>query len=182
MFPKKDWPHAFNNQLSWGLVPLLFIVWYIFPQTNFVFATSMLAIIAIGIIETIFYEKKLSTISRFISVFLHLLLLIPFFVSERLITNILNPITKEKTSNNNNNNNNNESKKKVKIDTDKNKYFYNNNFYTLTQFNIWSFILLIVGNLIIHLLPYWPYYMARCQMMIYLNSIVIGIWLYNFVN
>ena len=150
------------------------------------FAAIMIAIVVIGTIETIFYERKLGTFSRIISVIFHLVLLIPF-----LPLNKLNSIFDKNTVNKRNDIKStiiksdrqpvNKQLKQVKINVEANRYYENNNFWILTRFNLYSFVILIVANIVIYMLPYWPYYMHRCTMSIYLNLIVILLWFYNFV-
>ena len=183
IFPKRELPYIFKNQLSWILVPLILIVWYIFPIVRPAFSSIMIAIVIIGTIETIFYERKLGTISRIISVIFHLVLLIPFLPLNR----IFNKNTVNKRNNNkstiikSDRQSENKQPKQVKINTQANRYYENNNFWILTRFNLYSFVILIVANIVIYMLPYWPYYMCRNTMSIYLNLTVILLWLYNFV-
>jgi len=189
IFLKRDWPHAFKNQLSWALVPLLFILWYVVPTTRAIFAPFMVAIVVIGTIETIFYERKLSTFSRIISVFLHLILLMPFIPFNRIFgkgTNNDRPLKKQSIIKSGNQQEEKKSKR-VQFNIQDYKYFNNNNnnnnnnFWNLTRFNLYSFAILIVANIVIFMLPYWPYYMCRNTMSIYLNLTVILLWLYNFI-
>lgn len=180
---KRELPYIFKNQLSWVLVPLLLIVWYIFPLSRSAFASIMIAIVIIGTIETIFYERKLSAFSRIISVILHLVLLVPFLPLNRIFdkntvnkrNDIKSTIVKSDRQPEN------KQPKQVKINVEANRYYENNNFWILTRFNLYSFAILIVANIVIYMLPYWPYYMCRNTMSIYLNLTVIAIWLYNFV-
>lgn len=182
MFSKRELPYIFKNQLSWVLVPLILIIWYLVPTLRPAFAPIMIAIVVIGTIETIFYEIKLSTFSRIISVIFHLVLLVPFLPLNRIFNK--NTVTKrpfEKQSIIKSGNQENKQSKQVKINIQANRYYENNNFWILTRFNLYSFIMLIVANIVIYMLPYWPYYMCRNTMSIYLNLTVILLWLYNFV-
>ena len=181
MFLKRDWPHAFKNQLLWALVPLLFILWYVVPQTRPIFAQFMVAIVVIGTIETIFYERKLSTFSRIISVFLHLVLLLPFLPLNKIFDKNITSNNKSTIIKSRNQQEIKKQPKQVKINTLANRYYENNNFWNLTRFNLYSFAILIVANIVIFMLPYWPYFMSRNTMSIYLNLTVIALWLYNFI-
>jgi len=187
MFLKRDWPHAFKKQLSWALVPLLFILWYVVPSTRLIFAPFMVAIVLIGTIETIFYERKLSAFSRIISVVLHLILLVPFLPLNRIFGKgtINDRPIKKPTIIKSGNQQEEKKSKRVQFNIQDNKYFNNNNnnnnFWNLTRFNLYSFAILIVANIVIFALPYWPYFMCRNTMSIYLNLTVITLWLYNFV-
>ena len=184
MISKRELPYIFKNQLSWVLIPLLLIVWYIFPIVRPAFAPIMIAIVVIGTIETIFYERKLGIFSRIISVILHLVLLIPFLALNRIfdknITNNNQPFGKQSIIKSDRQPENKQSKQ-VKINVEANRYYENNNFWILTRFNLYSFVILIVANIVIYMLPYWPYYMCRWTMSIYLNLTVILLWIYNFV-
>ena len=183
MFSKRELPYIFKNQLSWVLVPLILIIWYIFPIVRPVFASIMIAIVIIGTIETIFYERKLGTFSRIISVIFHLVLLIPFLPLNRIFDK--NTVNKrndiKSTIVKSDNRQENKQLKQVKFNVEANQYYENNNFWILTRFNLYSFVILIVANIVIYMLPYWPYYMHRWTMSIYLNLTVILLWLYNFV-
>ncbi len=183
IFPKRELPYIFKNQLSWVLVPLLLIIWYLVPRLRHVFAPLMVGIVVIGIIETIFYERKLGTFSRIISVIFHLVLLVPFLPLNRIFdkntvnkrNDIKSTIVKSDRQPEN------KQSKQVKINVEANRYYENNNFWILTRFNLYSFAMLIVANIVIYMLPYWPYYMCRNTMSIYLNLTVIVLWLYNYV-
>ena len=186
IFPKRELPYIFKNQLSWVLVPLLLIIWYLVPSSRPVFAPSMIAIVVIGTIETIFYERKLNTFSRIISVIFHLILLIPFLPLNRIFARIFDKNTVNKRNDNKStiiksDRQENKQSKQVKINVEANRYYENNNFWILTRFNLYSFAMLIIANIVIYMLPYWPYYMHRWTMSIYLNLTVILLWLYNFV-
>lgn len=186
IFPKRELPYIFKNQLSWVLVPLLLIIWYLVPTLKPVFAPLMVGIVIIGTIETIFYERKLSTFSRIISVIFYLVLLIPFLPLNRIFARIFDKNTVNKRNDTKSTivksgNQENKQLKQVKINIQANRYYENNNFWILTRFNLYSFAMLIIANIVIYMLPYWPYYMCRNTMSIYLNLTVILLWLYNFV-
>jgi len=180
LVPKRDHSIVFRHQLSWYLVPLLIFIWFIIPQSHPVFANSMISILVIGIIETIFFTP-VSIISKTISVILHLLILIPLFYN-KIFTNINKNPEKSCLQQNNSERKGEKyikDKKKVKF-SNKNLEYYKNDFRYLVMFNTWNFIILIAGILIINFLPYWPYFMTRRLMSIILILTTIFLWIYAY--
>jgi hypothetical protein len=189
IFPKRDWPHLFKNQLSWFLVPLILLLWILLPFSHNILTNTMIAIAITGIIESIFY-MNLTITSNILNIIGHISLLIPiiliyfpYTLHHKIFKNYNYPKTQkiESILVINKPNPTNKPKKSVKFSSS-NKYYYNNSFRNLTRFNIWSFILLVIANIVIIKLPYWPYNMRRNIMMLYYNFIVISIWLLNFTN
>ena len=180
LVPKRDHNIVFRHQLSWYLVPLLIFIWFTIPQSHPVFANSMISILVIGIIETIFFTP-VSIISKTISVVLHLLILIPLFYN-KITTNInknpekscLQKIDYERKEKKYV-----KDKKKVRF-SNKNQEHYKNDFRYLVMFNTWNFIMLIAGILIINYLPYWPYFMSRQLMSGILILTTILLWVYTY--
>ena len=171
LVPKRDHSIVFSHQLSWYLVPLLIFIWFTIPQSHPVFANSMISILVIGIIETVYFTP-VSIISKIISVILHLLILIPLFYN-KIITNINKNPEKSCLQKNNS-----ERKSKNVKFSNNNKYFNRNDFRYLVMINTWNFIILIAGILIINFLPYWPYFMSRQLMTLMLIIITAFFWLY----
>lgn len=171
LVPKRDHNIVFRHQLSWYLVPILMFIWFTIPQSQTVFANSMISILVIGIIETIYFTP-VSIISKTISVVLHLLILIPLFYN-KIFTNINKNPKKSCLQKNNS-----ERKPKNVKFSNNNQNFYKNDFRYLVMFNTWNLIMLIAGILIINLLPYWPYFMSRQLMTLMLIVITAFLWLY----
>lgn len=169
--PKKDHNIILKHQLSWYFIPLLLIIWFLFPESHFIFSTSMICIVIIGIIETIFFTP-LTIITKFYSVISHLLLLVPIFYNK--IFKNLNKNPKKSCLLKNNS----ERKGKNVKFSNNNKNFYRNDIRYLVRFNVWNLLLLVVGILIIIFLPYWPYFMSRKLMMIILIIVTIILWIY----
>ena len=171
LVPKRDHNIVFRHQLSWYLVPILIIIWFTIPQSQTVFANSMISILVIGIIETVYFTP-VSIISKTISVVLHLLILIPLFYN-KIFTNINKNPKKSCLKQNNS-----ERKHKNVKFSNNNQNFYKNDFRYLVMFNTWNFIILMAGILIINFLPYWPYFMTRQLMTLMLIIITAFLWLY----
>ena len=55
---KRELPYIFKNQLSWVLVPLLLIIWYLVPTLRPVFAPLMVAIVIIKQLKLYFMKKN----------------------------------------------------------------------------------------------------------------------------
>ena len=173
LVPKRDHNIVFSHQLSWYLVPILIFIWFTIPQSQTVFANSMISIVVIGIIETVYFTP-VSIISKTISVVLHLLILIPLFYN-KIFTNINKNPEKSCLQKKNL-----ERKPKNVKFSNNNQNFYKNDFRYLVMFNTWNFIMLIAGILIINLLPYWPYFMTRTLMSGILILTTIFLWIYAY--
>ena len=170
--PKKDHVIVLRHQLSWYLIPLLLLIWFLMPKLHNIFSITMICICIIGIIETIFFTP-VTIISKIYATLGHLILLIPIFYSKILKNS--NKFPKKSCFHKYQN------ERKIKNVTFSNnvKNYYNNNIRYLLQINIWSFLLLIIGILIIYYLPYWPYFMSKKIMISLLISITIFIWIYT---
>ena len=169
--PKKDHSIILKHQLSWYFIPLLLIIWFLFPESHFIFSISMICIVVIGIIETIFFTP-LTIISKIYSVLSHLLLLVPIFYN-KIFKNINKSPKKsclqKQTS---------ERKHKNVKFSHNNKNYYRNDIRYLLTFNIGNFLTFILGIFIILYLPYWPYFMSRGLMLALLVIIYLLCWLY----
>ena len=84
--PKKDHNIILRHQLSWYFIPLLLIIWFLFPESHSIFSTGMICIVVIGIIESIFFTP-VTIISKIYSTVGHLILLLPIFYN-KLFKNI----------------------------------------------------------------------------------------------
>lgn len=62
-----------KTQLSWYLIPLLLILWYVYPKSHIVFTNLMMCVVIIGLIETLFFSS-LAIIGKIINIIIHLLL------------------------------------------------------------------------------------------------------------
>lgn len=169
--PKKDQHIVLRHQLSWYFIPLLLIIWFLIPQLHNIFSISMICICIIGIIETIFFTP-VTILSKLYATVGHLLLLLPIFYN-KILKNI-NKIPKKSCFQKYQN----ERKAKNVTFSNSVKNYYNNNIRYLLQINIWNFLLLIIGILIIYYLPYWPYFMSRKLMIILLIILTCLLWLY----
>ena len=171
LVPKKDHKIVLRHQLSWYFGPLLLIIWFIFPEYRYIFATSMFCIVFIGIIETIFYTP-VTVISKIYSIILHLILLLPIFYNKFFKNINKNPLKSCLQKYNLE-----RKPKKVKFSND-NKNFYKNDIRYLVKLNIWNFIILILGILLLYYLPYWPYFMSKEFMIILFIIITFFLWIY----
>lgn len=174
--PKKDHDIVLKGQLSWFLVPLLLIIWFLFPESHYIFSTFMFCVVIIGIIESIFFAP-ITILTKIYSIICHLLLFIPIFY--RNIFFNINKNSKKYPKKSCLQKNNGERKAKNVTFSNNNKNYYKDEFRHLVRFNIENFILLIIGILIINYLPYWPYFMSRGLMTIILILITISLWLYS---
>ena len=171
--PKRDFPIIFRHQLSWYLVPLLIIIWILFPQTHIAFAIPMILIFIIGLIETIFFTP-VSIQSKTISVILHVLILIP------IIYNYITPIERPKPKSSCLKRNYDKSIKKQVTFSDRNIQYWRQDFRYLVSLNIWNLILIVAGILLLTFLPYWPYYMSRTQFIVLAIVITVSLWTYAY--
>lgn len=174
LFKKGEYKYFFKNQLSWYFVPILLFIWYVFPNYNYIFANTIACVGIIGIIETIFYERDLGFITRIISIIFHLLILIPFipanyYSNKRIDIDTIFP------------KNPNGNKKSVSFNLEKNIIFYKKDFKYLTEFNIYNFAIYMISIIVIFNLPYWPYYMSRSIMALYITIITISLWINSFI-
>ena len=72
--------NIFKTQLSWYLIPLLLILWYVYPKSHIIFTNLMMCVVIIGLIETLFFSS-LAIIGKIINIIIHLLLLVPLYFS-----------------------------------------------------------------------------------------------------
>lgn len=175
LFKKGEYKYFFKNQLSWYFVPILLFIWYVFPNYNYVFANTIACVGIIGIIETIFYERDLGFITRIISIIFHLLILIPFipakyYSDKRIDIDTIFP-----------NINPNGNGKSVSFNLEKNIIFYKKDLKYLTELNIYNFAIYMISIIVILNLPYWPYYMSRSIMALYITIITISLWINSFI-
>ena len=178
--PKRDHAIVFRHQLSWYLVPILLIIWAIFPETHQAFTIPMIIIFIVGIIETIFF-MPVSAISKTISVVLHILIVLPlirayytngFWQQESKFRNrkgCLKGDIKVYTKCN---------KRRVHFSTDNNREYWRQDFRYLVTFNMWTLSLMIAGVLLLIFLPYWPYFMSRTHIIVLAIIITIALWGY----
>ena len=176
--PKRDHAIVFRHQLSWYLVPILLLIWVIFPETHQAFTIPMIIIFIVGIIETIFFTP-VSTISKTISVVLHILIVLPltgaYYTNGFGQTQIINKKSCLK-----------EDKKdyakcvkrRVHFSTDNNREYWRQDFRYLVTFNMWTLSLMIAGVLLLIFLPYWPYFMSRTHIISLAIIITIALWGY----
>lgn len=177
LFKKGEYKYFFKNQLSWYFVPILLFIWYVFPNYNYIFANTIACVGIIGIIETIFYERDLGFITRIISIIFHLLILIPFipakyYSDKRIDIDTIFP---------NINPNGNGNGKSVSFNLKKNRIFYKKDLKYLTELNIYNFAIYMISIIVILNLPYWPYYMSRTIMALYITIITISLWINSFI-
>ena len=170
--PIKDYNKVILGQLSWFLIPTFFIIWYLFPSSNNIFAIGMISITVIGIIETLFYIP-LTTLTKIYSTIFHLLLIIPIFYNK-----LFNFSKKIKNKSCLVKSNNKKKHKNVRF-SNNNKNYYRNDIRYLLSFNIENLITLIISIFIILYLPYWPYYMNRKEMLIILILVYLSCWIYS---
>ena len=178
LVPKRDHDIAFRHQLSWYLVPLLLIVWAIFPETHQAFAIPMIIIFIVGIIETIFFTP-ISTTSKTISVLLHILIVLPLagahypygFKQTKFVNKkgCLKGDMKDCLKCN---------KRRVHFSTPNNREYWRQDFRYLVTFNVWNLLLVIAGILLLIFLPYWPYFMSRTHIIALAIIITIALWGY----
>ena len=170
--PEEDRDIIFRGQLSWILVPILLIILFIFPQYHNIFTITIISIIVVGFFEAIFFVPITNT-TKFYSICLHLILLIPIFYNKIFKNIYKNPkkscIIKNKS----------ERKTKNVRFSNNNKNYYRNDFRYLVKFNTRNFILQILSILTIIVLPFWPYYMSRQIMIIIIIITTIFLWLYG---
>lgn len=182
LFKKGEYKYFFKNQLSWYFVPILLFIWYVFPNYNYIFANTIACVGIIGIIETIFYERDLGFITRIISIIFHLLILIPFipakyYSNKRIDIDTIFPKNPYKMVNLDKNIN----KKSVSFNLEKNRFFYKKDLKYLTEFNIYNFAIYTISIIVILNLPYWPYYMSRSIMALYITIITLSLWINSFI-
>ena len=170
--PKRDHRVSLKGQISWVLVPMLFILWYILPETHRIFSIAMISIAIIGIIETIFYIP-LTIITKILSVIFHFLLIVPMFYNK--IFNFSKNIKKKSCLKKSVS----QRKQKTVTFSKSNKEYYKNDIRYLLSFNIGNFFIFVLSIFIILYLPYWPYFMPRNEMLILLIVIYTLCWLYT---
>ena len=131
----------------------------------------MICICIIGIIETVFFIE-LTFITKFYSIFFHLLLLVPIFYNKifKYSKNIKKKSCIQK--------NNSYKKQKTVTFSKNNEKYYKNDIRYFLEFNIKNLIIFIISILIILYLPYWPYIMTRTIMLIFFIIIYLSCWLY----
>ena len=176
--PKRDHKIVFRHQLSWYLVPILLLIWAIFPKTHQAFTIPMIIIFIVGIIETIFFTP-VSAISKTISVVLHILIVLPLTgayythgFGQTQIRNkkgCLKGDIKDYAK---------YDKRRVHFSTDNNREYWRQDFRYLVTFNMWTLSLMIAGVLLLIFLPYWPYFMSRTHIIVLAIIITIALWGY----
>tara|TARA_Y100000591_G_C21846467_1_gene709005 strand:- start:742 stop:1353 length:612 start_codon:yes stop_codon:yes gene_type:complete len=183
--------HISDLYFSIALIVLI-IIWSQYKILRSIITNNIIAIILIAIININFYTSSLPII-RFVSIILYLILLIIILKNDynSIFQNRLNNKYSKSTILNKNRSNksilknsantsniSNQSKKSVRF-SKTNKYFepVDSKCQNVFKFNIWSFILLLIANLVIIKLPHWPYNMKRIMMLGYYNFIVITIWI-----
>ena len=72
--------NIFKTHLSWYLIPLLLVLWYVYPKSHIIFTNLMMCVVIIGLVETLFFSS-ISTISKILNIIGHLLLLLPIYFS-----------------------------------------------------------------------------------------------------
>lgn len=176
--PKRDHAIVFRHQLSWYLVPILLLVWIIFPETHQAFTIPMIIIFIVGIIETIFFTP-VSTISKTISVALHILIILPltraYYTHGFGQTKLRNKKSCLKGDMEDCPECN---KRRVHFSIHDNREYWRQDFRYLVTFNIWNLLVMIAGILLLIFLPYWPYFMSRTHIIALAIIITVALWGY----
>lgn len=176
---------------------VLIVIWGQYKISKSIITNNIIAIILIAIININFYTSSLPII-RFTSIILYLILLIIILKNNynSIFQNRLNNKYSKSTILNKNRSNksilknsanisniSNQSKKSVRF-SKTNKYFESTDSKSqnIFKFNIWSFILLLIVNIVIIKLPHWPFIIERTMMLGYYNFIIITIWLIVWIN
>ena len=173
--PEESFQYFFQYYYSYILIPLLPILYYIYPLIRPVITVYMFVVAILGTILILLIPEKTSNlihfITRILTILIHWIVLIPIFMKSSYIK------TKKKK---------NEKKNEKKVTfSNKNKYFYyTTEFNKLLQINYYNFALFLLGIYLITLFPYWPYFwVTRKIVLILFVSNVVSIWLIGeFIN
>lgn len=173
--------YFFQYYYSWILIPLLAILYYMYPLIRPAITVYMFIVAILGTILILLIPEKISNliflIIRIICIFLHLIVLVPIFMKSSYIKT-------KKNKNKNENENETTNEKKVTF-SNKNKYFYyTTEFNKLLQINYYNFALFLLGIYLITLFPIWPYFwVTRKLVLILFVLIVVSLWLIGeFIN
>ena len=191
--PEESFKYFFQYYYSWILIPLLPILYYMYPLIRPAITVYMFIVAILGTILTLLIPEKIANfmflIIRIIFIFFHLIVLVPIFMKSSYIKTKKNK-NKNENKNENKNKNKNEStnestnEKKVTF-SNKNKYFYyTTEFNKLLQINYYNFALFLLGIYLITLFPNWPYFwVTRKLVLILFVLIVVSLWLIGeFIN
>ena len=179
--PEKSFKYFFQYYYSWILIPLLPILYYMYPFIRPVITVYIFIVAILGTILTLLIPGKISNlmllIIRIIFIFFHLIVLVPIFMKSSYIKT-------KKNKNENKNENESTNEKKVTF-SNKNKYFYyTTEFNKLLQINYYNFALFLLGIYLITSFPSWPYFwVTRKLVLILFVLIVVSLWLIGeFIN
>ena len=176
-FPEESLKYFFQYYYSFILIPLLPILYYMYPLIRPAITVYMFIVAILGTILILLIPEKISNliflIIRIIYIFFHLIVLVPIFMKSSYIKTKKNKNKNETTN-----------KKKVTF-SNKNKYFYyTTEFNKLLQINYYNFALFLLGIYLIMLFPNWPYFwVTRKLVLILFVLIVVSLWLIGeFIN
>jgi len=151
--------YFFQYYYSYILIPLLPILYYIYPLIRPTITIYMFVVAILGTILILLISEKASNlvhlITRIITILIHWIVLIPIFT------------------------------KSSYIKTKKNKYvYYKIELNKLLQINYYNFALFLLGIYLITLFPSWPYFwVTRKLVLILFVLIVVSLWLIGeFIN
>tara|TARA_B100001564_G_scaffold345568_1_gene344361 strand:- start:365 stop:940 length:576 start_codon:yes stop_codon:yes gene_type:complete len=157
--PEESLKYFFQYYYSYILIPLLPILYYIYPLIRPTITIYMFVVAILGTILILLISEKTSNlvhlITRIITILMHLIVLIPIFI------------------------------KSSYIKTKKNKYvYYKIELNKLLQINYNNFALFLLGIYFITLFPIWPYFwVTRKLVLILYVLIVVSLWLIGeFIN
>ena len=157
--PEESLKYFFQYYYSYILIPLLPILYYIYPLIRPTITIYMFVVAILGTILILLISEKTSNlvhlITRIITILMHLIVLIPIFI------------------------------KSSYIKTKKNKYvYYKIELNKLLQINYYNFALFLLGIYFITLFPIWPYFwVTRKLVLILYVLIVVSLWLIGeFIN
>jgi len=181
--PEESFKYFFQYYYSYILIPLLPIIYYIYPLIRPVITVYMFVVAILGTILILLIPEKTSNlihfITRILTILIHWIVLIPIFMKSSYIKT-----KKNKNEKKNENKNENKNEKKVSF-SNKNKYFYyTTEFNKLLQINYYNFALFLLGIYLITLFPSWPYFwVTRKLVLILYVLIVVSLWLIGeFIN
>ena len=157
--PEESFTYVFRYYYSYILIPLLAILYYMYPLIRPAITVYMFVVAILGTILILLISEKTSNlvhlITRIITILMHLIVLIPIFI------------------------------KSSYIKTKKNKYvYYKIELNKLLQINYNNFALFLLGIYFITLFPIWPYFwVTRKLVLILFVLIVVSLWLIGeFIN
>lgn len=187
--PKETFKYFFQYYYSYILIPLLPILYYMYPLARPIITIYMFVVAILGTILILLIPIKIQNstylIIRIINIIFHLLVLVPIFTKSSYIKTKKNTratagdsaFISESTGVN--------AKKKSVRFSNKNKYFYyTTDFNKLLQINYYNFALFLLGIYLITLFPSWPYFwVTRKFVLILFVQIVISLWFIGeFIN